>query len=77
MTGQLLPDRRVAERYGVCRRTLYRWDRTPGLGFPAPVTINQRKYRRVDELDAFDARHSPPATGGLALVVRWLRQESI
>ena len=77
MLSQLLPDRKVAERYGVCRRTLFRWDRNPTLGFPPPVRINNRKYRSVAELDAFDARHSPPATGGLALVVRWQRQESI
>jgi hypothetical protein len=56
----LLPDRKVAKRYGVCRRTLFRWDRNPKLGFPTPLTINGRKYRREAELDAFDARHALP-----------------
>jgi hypothetical protein len=57
--SKLLPDRKVAERYGVNCRTLFRWDRNPSLGFPAPVTINGRKYRREDELESFDARHHP------------------
>ena len=58
MSVRLLADSKVAERYGVCLRTLWRWDRNRKLGFPAPVRINGRKYRREEELDAFDSAHS-------------------
>ena len=52
--SRLIPDAKVRERYGVCLRTLARWDENPTLGFPAPVYINGRKYRDSDALDAFD-----------------------
>jgi hypothetical protein len=58
---RLLPDRKVAQRYGVCLRTLWRWDRNPRLGFPRPVTINKRHYRIEAELDAFDRARSAGA----------------
>jgi hypothetical protein len=50
----LIPDTKVALRYGVVLRTLARWDANPDLGFPPAVFINSRKYRRAEELDAFD-----------------------
>jgi hypothetical protein len=49
-----LPDRKVAERYGVSVRTLDRWDRTPSLGFPRPTYIRDRKYRNVELLERFE-----------------------
>jgi hypothetical protein len=49
-----LPDRRVAERYGVSVRTLARWDRIPALGFPPPTYIRARKYRNVGLLQRFE-----------------------
>jgi hypothetical protein len=51
---RFLPDPRVAARYGVNPRTLPRWDKTPGLNFPAPIYINNRKYRDEAALDQFD-----------------------
>jgi hypothetical protein len=54
--GQLLPEARVSERYGVSRMTLRRWDADPKIGFPAPIYIRKRRYRSRAELDAFDAR---------------------
>ena len=51
----LIPDPKVArDRYGVCLRTLDRWDNTPNLNFPKPRYINKRKFRDSDELDAWD-----------------------
>jgi hypothetical protein len=50
----LLPDPRVADRYQVTSRTICRWDTQPNLGFPKPVRINRRKYRRLDELEAWE-----------------------
>jgi hypothetical protein len=49
------PDTQVArERYSVHPTTLWRWDRDPTLGFPPPIRINNRKYRDVEALDAWD-----------------------
>ena len=52
----LLPDPVVARRYGKSLRTLARWDGDQTLGFPKPVFIRKRKYRRSEELDQFDLR---------------------
>jgi hypothetical protein len=51
----LIPEGKVAKRYGVCKRTLLRWDEQAELGFPPLVYINDRKYRDSEQLDAFDA----------------------
>ena len=50
----LLPDPRVAARYQVTSRTIDRWDRQAGLNFPKPIRINNRKYRRLDELETWE-----------------------
>jgi hypothetical protein len=50
----LIAESKTSKRYGVCTRTLDRWDDQPELGFPPPVWINGRKYRDTDRLDAFD-----------------------
>jgi DNA-binding transcriptional MerR regulator len=55
--NDLLPDPLVADRYKVTSRTLHRWDRQKGLGFPPPVTINRRKYRRINQLQDWERRH--------------------
>jgi hypothetical protein len=50
----LLPDPRVAARYQVTPRTIDNWDRQPELNFPKAVRINNRKYRRVAELESWE-----------------------
>jgi DNA-binding transcriptional MerR regulator len=50
----LLPDPEVARRYGVNPRTLFRWDDQPALNFPRPIRINNRKYRRLHELESWE-----------------------
>jgi hypothetical protein len=51
----LLPDPQVArDRYKVNPRTIVRWDADPDLKFPPPTVINNRKYRDVAALDAWD-----------------------
>jgi hypothetical protein len=49
----------VAERYKVTSRTLDRWDRQPDLKFPRAFRINNRKYRRVNELEAWERQRAP------------------
>jgi predicted DNA-binding transcriptional regulator AlpA len=51
---RLIPDSKAAERYGICRRTIDRWDHTPELEFPRPIWINGRRYRRLPELQAWE-----------------------
>jgi hypothetical protein len=58
----LLPDPAVARRYQVSTRTLPRWDARPQLGFPAPIVINKRKYRRRSELEAFERARASATT---------------
>jgi predicted site-specific integrase-resolvase len=62
----LIPERRVAERYGVSWMTLYRWDKRPELGFPPVVHIGHRRFRELAKLEAWDlanarraAAHTP------------------
>ncbi len=54
ITGRKLPTRQVCDRYGVCDRTVARWENDPALKFPQPTKINNRKYFDEDELTAFD-----------------------
>jgi hypothetical protein len=51
----LIPDPKVAKGYGVCTRTLNRWDDKPELGFPPVIWINGRRYRDADQLAEFNA----------------------
>jgi predicted DNA-binding transcriptional regulator AlpA len=51
---RLIPDKDVCSRYGITSKTLWVWTGA-NFGFPQPVTINGRNFRRESELDAFDA----------------------
>lgn len=53
-SGGLLPDPLVADRYKVTSRTIDRWDGRPDLGFPKAIRINNRKYRRLDQLENWE-----------------------
>ena len=50
----LLPDKQVAQRYGVSVRSLERWDKISDLNFPRPIYIRRRRYRNIAKLDAWD-----------------------
>jgi hypothetical protein len=50
---ELIADPVLAKKLGRSLRTLARWDDDPSLGFPKPVVINKRKYRRVHEVEAW------------------------
>jgi hypothetical protein len=52
--GKKLPRRKTAERYGVCPRTVGRWERDSSLGFPKATRINDRLYDDEDALTAWD-----------------------
>jgi hypothetical protein len=54
----IVPDAKVAKRYGVCIRTIKRWDANPDLGFPNRIDINGRCYRDSNQLDAWDRENS-------------------
>ena len=38
--------------------TITRWTRDPELNFPQPLVIRNRKYRDLDELEAFEERQA-------------------
>lgn len=57
-TSKKLPTRAVCERYGVCDRTIARWQANPELNFPKPVVINNRKYFDDDQMTAWDRSRS-------------------
>ena len=57
----LLSDRNTAARYDVSTRTLARWDETPGLGFPPPVYIRDRRYRELAKLEEWDRNNARKA----------------
>lgn len=54
----LLPATPVRARYGVSDMTIFRWLNDEKLGFPKPIRINGRRYWRIADLQAFEARQS-------------------
>jgi hypothetical protein len=52
--GDLLPAKKVWDRYSVCSKTLDRWCASPDLGFPKPHWINKRRYFRLADLRAWE-----------------------
>lgn len=54
----LLPATPVRARYGVSDMTIFRWLADPKLGFPQPIRINGRRYWRLADLQAFEARQA-------------------
>jgi predicted DNA-binding transcriptional regulator AlpA len=53
-----LSDPKVAKRYDVHPRTLYRWDDDPEVEFPKPHYIGRRKYRSVAELEQWERKRA-------------------
>jgi len=50
------PDSVVARFFGVHVKSIKRWDRRPGLGFPGAIEVNGRKYRNRREYHEFARR---------------------
>lgn len=57
-TEDLLPTTITRARYGVSDMTIFRWLADPKLGFPQPIRINGRRYWRLADLQAFEARQA-------------------
>jgi predicted DNA-binding transcriptional regulator AlpA len=57
-SDNLLPARKVWERYGVTDRTLDRWLAREELQFPRPVVVNRRRYFRDKDLVAWEQRRA-------------------
>jgi hypothetical protein len=74
MEPTLIPDRRVAQRYGVHIRTLARWDAAPNLAFPPPVYLRGRRYRELVQLDEWDRENSRRAASLRAQVAQRERE---
>lgn len=48
------PRKKTAQRYGVCVRSVRRWENDPRLDFPKAKIVNGRRYDSIDMLDAWD-----------------------
>jgi predicted DNA-binding transcriptional regulator AlpA len=54
---QYLQARQVRHRYGsIADMTLWRWLQDTDLKFPRPIRIGQRRYWRLSDLIAWEAR---------------------
>ena len=51
-----LPARRVWERYQITSMTLHRWARDEKIDFPAPMVIGERRFWRIADLEAWEAK---------------------
>ena len=60
---QLAPAPRVANQFGITRRTLSRWIIDPSLGFPSAVEINKRLYFKQHEIDAWKLQRARRSVG--------------
>jgi len=50
----LVSQRKLAERWGVCVKTVERRERDPSFKLPQAVLINGRKYRWLSEIEAYE-----------------------
>jgi hypothetical protein len=58
-----LPVKLVRLRYGVCGRTLDRWEDNKALGFPKAMVVNGRRFWRLADLQNWErARASGKST---------------
>jgi hypothetical protein len=57
----LIPERRVAARYGVTWRTLMRWDTRAELNFPPVIKIGGRCFRELAALEKWDLENAKRA----------------
>lgn len=47
---------KLADRYGVCRRTIVRWAAHPGMAFPPPVVVHHRRYWSLSEVEIWETQ---------------------
>lgn len=50
----LVSQRKLAERWGVCVKTVERRERDPAFKLPPPIVMNGRKYRWLSEIEAYE-----------------------
>jgi hypothetical protein len=61
-----LTEKQVKARYGnVTAMTIWRWERNEELGFPKAIYIQGRKYRSLEQLEAWE-RNRASASGRAA-----------
>jgi hypothetical protein len=66
---ELVPDPIMRREFNVSAMTVWRWDRSPSLGFPKAIVIRQRKYRLRHELEAFKANLAERTASGASTTV--------
>jgi predicted DNA-binding transcriptional regulator AlpA len=61
----LIPSHLILERYGITRRTLYRWIADARMAFPRPVVLVRRFYFNKSEIESWErARASIASPAG-------------
>jgi predicted DNA-binding transcriptional regulator AlpA len=50
---QLVANKTLARKVGVCTRTIFTWAADPKLNFPQPIKIGFRRYFQVSEVEAW------------------------
>ena len=58
VTGKKLGTVAIAQRYGVDRRTVDRWEKDERMDFPKPIYIKKRKHRDLAELEAWERKRA-------------------
>jgi predicted DNA-binding transcriptional regulator AlpA len=61
-TDRLLPAAQVLTRYSVTAMTVWRWLRSKTLNFPKPITINRRRYWRLQDLVSWERERATAPT---------------
>jgi hypothetical protein len=53
---EFITDATVCAEFNITKMTLWRWDQSPELDFPAPIHIAGRKYRSRRMVEEFKRR---------------------
>jgi predicted DNA-binding transcriptional regulator AlpA len=62
-----LPTKAVLERYSITEMSLWRWERDPKVGFPAPHRFGTaRKFYDLQEIEAWERRRAADSSGRAA-----------
>lgn len=56
-----LPAKQVRDRYVVSDMSLWRWMHDKELGFPQPLRINNRRFWKLADLEAWEASKAKDA----------------
>lgn len=72
-----LTEKQLRARYGnVSPMTIWRWERDEQLEFPKPIYINGRKYRDLEQLEAFERKRASASGRGCLMEPKSTSQQA-